>query len=142
MRIYVNRFDLSSLGMENKCENILLFHTNFHIFITTDYFIVNQMWMSVQTAKQTIVTQTLCVRTLKGRTFADAKKDMLEVVKFVQVRKVYDFKIFRSKSRIMICYLAIAIAIAIALEAYPKVIFIFALNSNDNNKDVFILFRY
>ena len=42
--------------------------------------------------KQTNVTQMLCVRTLKGRTFADAKKDMSEVVKTAQVRKVYDFR--------------------------------------------------
>lgn len=56
----------------------------------------------MQAAKQTIVIQMLCVRTLKGRTFADARKDMSEVVKTAQVRKVYDFKIF---SRIMKCYL-------------------------------------
>ena len=41
------------------------------------------MWTSVQAAKQTNVTQILCVQTLKGRMFADAKKDMSEVVKTV-----------------------------------------------------------
>lgn len=61
------------------------------------------MWTSVQAAKQTNVTQMLCVQTLKGRMFADAKKDIAEVVKPAQVRKVCDFKIF-SKIRIMKCY--------------------------------------
>ena len=58
----------------------------------------------MQAAKQTNVTQMPCVRTLKGRTFADAKKDMSEVVKTAQVRKVYDYKIF-SKIRIVKCYM-------------------------------------
>lgn len=57
----------------------------------------------MKAAEQTNVTQMLCVRTLKGRTFADAKKVMSEVVKTVQVREVYDFKIF-SKIKIMKCY--------------------------------------
>ena len=43
----------------------------------------------MQAVKQTNVTQMLCVRTLKGLMFADAKKDMSEVVKPAQVRKVY-----------------------------------------------------
>ena len=57
----------------------------------------------MKAAEQTNVTQMLCVRTLKGRTFADAKKVMSEVVKTVQVREVYDFKIF-SKIKIMKYY--------------------------------------
>lgn len=57
----------------------------------------------MKAAEQTNVTQMLCVRTLKGRTFVDAKKVMSEVVKTVQVREVYDFKIF-SKIKIMKCY--------------------------------------
>ena len=41
----------------------------------------------MQAAKQKNVTQMLCVQTLKGRTFADAKRDMSEVVKIAQARK-------------------------------------------------------
>lgn len=58
----------------------------------------------MQVAKRTNVTQMLCVRTLTGRTFADAKKDMPEMVKTAQVNNVYDFKIF-SKRRIRKSYL-------------------------------------
>ena len=58
----------------------------------------------MQAAKKTNVIQMLCVRTLKGRTFADATKDMSEVVKTAQVRNVYHFKTF-SKSKIIKCYL-------------------------------------
>ena len=70
---------------------VLLFHTNFHIFVTTIIYGVffNQMWTSVQVTKRTNVTQMLCVRTLKGRTFVDAKKDMLEMVKTAQVKKTF-----------------------------------------------------
>lgn len=57
----------------------------------------------MKAAEQTNVTQMQCVRTLKGRTFVDAKKVMSVVVKTVQVREVYDFKIF-SKIKIMKCY--------------------------------------
>lgn len=69
------------------------FTTQFNKLVTTHHSFLNQTLTSVEVAKQTNVTRLLCVRTLKGRTFADAKKDMSEVVKTAQVRHVYDCKV-------------------------------------------------